>query len=1095
MAKASNPTKSPNGPLCPAGFSGGDQDVSILQGLGPGKRVDVRIRHSDSGQGTATVKLYFSGMRAALSDCLPVLEQFGVRVADHRSIQYGGIGDRTAWVHEFVVSSESAAAIAEGRDLLEDAVRSVWRGESESDGFSRLVTTAGLTWREVVILRAYSRYLRQIGDPATGADIAAALCRNTDAAVCLVRLFEARFDPDIREERGPLIAQERERVLGSCAVAESPGDDRILRKYLMLIEATKRTNYFQGPASGRGKSCLSFKFASAEVEGLPLPCPLYEIFVYSPRVEGIHLRGGKVARGGIRWSDRHEDFRTEIHGLLKAQMVKNVVIVPEGSKGGFVVKQSPPGGEAGESMRQKAVACYQTFIRGLLDLTDNIVGTAIVPPPRVIRHDADDPYLVVAADKGTATFSDLANEISAEHGFWLGDAFASGGSAGYDHKKMGITARGAWESVRRHFREMGLDVDAQEFTVIGVGDMSGDVFGNGMLLSPKIRLVGAFDHRHIFLDPCADAERGYHERHRLFQLQQSSWADYRMSELGDGGGVYDRTAKTITISEAACRMLGLAEAKVSPNAVIKALLKAPADLMWMGGIGTYVKASTETHDQVGDRASDALRVDADQLRCRVVAEGANLGFTQRARIQFALGGGRINTDAIDNAGGVDCSDHEVNIKILLASAIRTGKLSMAERNALLSDMTDEVAQLVLRDNYLQSQALSVASASAPQMLDVHHRLMQDLESSGYLNRKVAALPDEGEIGARRAAGLGLTRPELAVLLAYTKIAIYAEVIRSDLPDDPLFSRDLAQYFPTRLRVPFAAEIEAHPLHREIVATMVVNGMVNRVGSGFVSSLQERTGCSDDQAMRAYAVVRDVFGLQKYWEAVEDLDGRVPCDAQVELLLEARKLVETATLWVLRHLPSLADVSGVARRFRDGVSAIAEALPEMLCDRRKAERDSRLSGMLAKGVPDDLARSYADVADLQHALEIVHLGERCHVPPDQLGRIYFAIHEMLDLPALKSAVAGMPCRDAMESIATVGLAAQLEDSFARIVERIAAAGGQSTGRDRGFLDAIPSSVPQRARLQSIVSDLQRGEPANLAMLVVANQALYSISGAN
>jgi len=1074
---------------------GSDKDGAILAALPGVDGVEVRVDTSAILAGGAiTLKLYFTGRRVALSESLPVIERFGLKIADYRSVAYRRSDDSPAWVHHFILAAESPDVTQSVHVQLEEALRSVWCGESESDEFCSITTKAGLSWRAVVVFRAYSRYLRQIGFPPAGDAMAAALGRNIEVTVGLMELFELLFDPGFEGARDENVARHKSKLLDALATVDLVEDDRILRKYLMVIEATLRTNYFQPALDGTPKSYLSFKLDSRAIDELPLPRPLVEVFVYSPRMEGIHLRGGKVARGGIRWSDRHADFRTEIHGLLKAQMVKNVVIVPEGSKGGFVVKRPPVDNNGGEAARREAIACYQTLIRGMLDLTDNIVDDAIVPPLRVVRRDGDDPYLVVAADKGTASFSDVANAISAQYSFWLGDAFASGGSAGYDHKKMGITARGAWESVRRHFRELGRDIQNEEFTVVGVGDMSGDVFGNGMLLSPKIRLLGAFDHRHIFLDPEADAERGYQERQRLFGLPRSSWADYAVGVLGKGGGIFERSAKTITISEEARRLLDLPGVQTTPNAVISALLKSATDLLWLGGIGTYVKASTESHGQVGDHACDGIRVDADQLRCRVVGEGANLGFTQRARIQYALGGGRINTDAIDNAGGVNCSDHEVNIKILLARAMKAGKLALAERDALLESMTDEVAGLVLRDNYLQSQALSVALANAPEMLDTHQRLMQSLERSVHLDRKVACLPDDEELKTRRSAGLGLTRPELAVLLAYTKIAIYVEVIRSRLPDDQLFSQDLLAYFPKPLQARYAAEIDSHPLRREIVATVVVNGMVNRVGSGFVNDLQEKTGCTDDEAMRAYAVVRDIFGLEKYWAAVEGLDGKVPGATQVALLLEARRLVEVATLWVLRNVAGPIDVSSAARRFGPRVEKLIEQIPSLVGNERRVDYEARLAADMLQGIPLDLARYYAAMRDLECALDIALLAEYFDMPIDKVGRLYFSIYETLGLPLLKNAAAAIPCRNAMEDLAVTGLVDQIGDSFSRLVGRITAEPGLQAGDGGAVLDSfLASKSYQTGRLQTLIAELRRGESPSLAMLVVANHTVASIAG--
>jgi glutamate dehydrogenase len=1066
-------------------------DIALLETLAPEGGADVRINQCDAAADwRKTVKLYFSGMRLALSDSLPILEKFGLKVADYRAVTHIRMDGVEACLYTFILAGDDPDAQIPHVPALEEAMRGIWRGDAESDDFCRLIARTGLSWQAVAVLRAYGRYLRQIGFPPAGDELAAALAKNGAVAIALTRLFAFLFDPDLAEDRVTAVARQREKTQALLDAVEQVEDDRILRKYLMLIEATLRVNYY---CHEHGTlPYLAFKFDSRAVEGLSPPRPWVEIFVSSPRMEGIHLRGGSVARGGIRWSDRQADFRAEIHDLLKAQRVKNVVIVPEGAKGGFVVKRPPADADG---LRGEAIACYQTFIRGLLDLTDNIVGDTVVAPRRVVCRDDHDPYLVVAADKGTAAFSDTANRIAAEYGFWLGDAFAAGGSAGYDHKQMGITARGAWESVRRHFCEMGRDIQNEAFSVVGVGDMSGDVFGNGMLLSSRIRLLGAFDHRHIFLDPNADAARSHKERQRLFRMPESSWADYNAGAIGEGGGVFSRSARRIVISEAARALLGLPDARTTPNAVISALLRADVDLLWLGGIGTYIKAANERHEEIGDHACDAVRVDACQLRCKVVGEGANLGFTQRARIEYALCGGRVNTDAIDNAGGVNCSDHEVNIKILLAQAMKAGRLDPAERDALLASMTEEVAALVLRDNYLQNQALSVAQANAAQRIDTHQRLMQSLEHSGHLDRKVAALPDDEALKTRRAAGLGLTRPELAMLLAYTKIAIHSEIIHSELPDDPLFSQDLARYFPAPLRQRFAAEIAAHPLRREIVATVLVNGMVNRVGSGFVNDLQERTGSSDAEAMRAYAVVRDVFGLEHYWSAIENLDGKTTGETQVLLLLEARSLVETTTLWALRNTPVPIDVSAAVCRFGPPVARLIECLPECMDAARKQAHQSRLFAGQLRSIPCDLACRYAALRDLELAFDIVRLAERLNLPIEQAGRACFQIYEALRIPALQAAISAIPCRNALENMAVLGLRDQLSDTVARFMARLLTQSGynpEATG-DALLTGFLAGKSFQRHRLQAFTADLERGETPSLALLTVIGQTLSMIAG--
>ncbi|MDR1646995.1 MAG: NAD-glutamate dehydrogenase [Zoogloeaceae bacterium] len=1062
----------------------------------PAGGIDVRVLAAQGVPGS--VRLYVSGKRIPLSDSLPVMERFALKVADYHSAARPRPDGVEAWTHTFTLAE--ARPVAGDEDAaarvvrLEEALRRVWRGAAEADAFCALTTVLGLDWREVTVLRAYACYLRQTGFPPTGAEMAAALCRNRGVTLAFVRLFAVMFDPAPQTNRAAATTHQKETARAALEGVDNAGDDRILRKFLMLIEATLRTNHYQRQADGGSKPYLALKFDSRVLEELPLPRPLVEIFVCSPEMEGIHLRGGRIARGGIRWSDRHADFRTEIHGLLKAQMVKNVVIVPEGSKGGFVVKTPPHTGDAG-AQRREGIACYETLIRGLLDLTDNIAGKTLVAPREVVCRDGSDPYLVVAADKGTATFSDIANRVAAEYGFWLGDAFASGGSVGYDHKKMGITARGAWESVRGHFREMGRDLETETLTVAGVGDMSGDVFGNGMLLSPGIRLVAAFDHRHVFLDPDAGTKTAFRERQRLFRLPQSSWGDYAPEALGAGGGVFLRTRKEVTISESARQMLGLASVKTSPNAIVAALLKLPVDLLWLGGIGTYVKATAETHEQVGDHANDAVRADARELRCKVVGEGANLGFTQKARIEYALAGGRINTDAIDNAGGVNCSDHEVNIKILLDQAIRNGRLTQEERDRLLADMTDEVAALVLRDNTLQSEALAIALMSAPGMLDTHQRLMRSLEHEGHLDRKVAALPDDEELKARRAIGLGLTRPELAMLLAYTKIAIHMEIIRSRLPDDPLFSQDLARYFPACLRERFAAEIETHPLRREIVATMVTNGMVNRVGSGFVNDLQEKTGCTDAEAICAYAVARDVFELERHWAAIETLEGKTSHATRAALLLEARKLVEAATLWVLRNLPAPLDVSAVVRHFGARVARVAATLPEALGAAGRTEYEERLAAERAAGVPEDLARFYAARRELEAALAIALLAERAGFAEEVASRLWFFTREALEVPLFVAAIAVIPCRNETESQAVLGLSGQLGDAFVRLAESLVrklAKTGMETDIAVTLDTLLAAKAFLRDRLRALATRLRHGEAPSLALLSVAAHTLAALA---
>ncbi|HEV8152032.1 MAG TPA: NAD-glutamate dehydrogenase domain-containing protein, partial [Solirubrobacteraceae bacterium] len=834
----------------------------------------------------------------------------------------------------------------------------------------------------------------------------------------------------------------------------------------------------------------------ARVPLLPAPRPRFEIFVYSPRVEGVHLRGGSVARGGLRWSDRREDFRTEILGLMKAQMVKNALIVPVGAKGGFVVKRPPADREA---LAGEVVACYRAFISGLLDLTDNVHEGRVTPPPDVVRNDGDDPYLVVAADKGTATFSDTANAIAEEYGFWLGDAFASGGSAGYDHKTMGITARSAWESVERHFRELGTDIRSTDFTVVGIGDMSGDVFGNGMLLSAHIRLVAAFDHRHVFIDPDPDPAVGFAERRRLFELERSSWADYDRSLVSTGGGVWPRTAKSIELSEQVRAALATEADRLTPAELIRAILRAPVDLLWNGGIGTYVKATSENNADVGDKANDGVRVDGAQLRSRVVGEGGNLGLTQRGRVEFARAGGRVNTDAIDNAGGVNCSDHEVNIKVLLDAVVTDGDLTHKQRNELLAEMTDAVAQRVLRGSYLQTQALSLALANAPAMLDVHDRMMRRLEQEGRLDRRLEALPDGEEVGERSAAQTGLTQPELAVLLAYSKISLYAELLASDLPEDPALMSELAGYFPAPLPERFGDRLGRHRLRREIIATRVTNGVVDRAGITFVFRLREETGAAPADIARAYAVARDVFGMRGFWAEVEALDLDIAAATQIATLLEGRRLVERATRWLLRSRPRPLDIGPETERFARGAALVAGALPDVLVPDERQTFEARVAELVADGLPAPLARRVASLRDLFAALDIVSVAGATGHEIEDVAALHFLVGGNAYLHWLRDRIAALPRTDRWGAMARAALRDDLFSLHADLTADIlTATRDTATGAEAGaearleaWIDANRAAVE---RCLAILGEIRTGGTYDLTTLAVALRELRNLSRA-
>jgi glutamate dehydrogenase len=1032
-------------------------------------------------------KIYRAAEPVPLSDVLPMLENLGLKVISEEPYRVTPAGDAVPMtMQDFaLVSRFGAIDVARDRQRFEDAFARLWAGEMESDGFNRLILGACLDWRQVTVLRLYAKALRQAGSAFSQAYMEDTFAAHPAIAAKLVRLFQRRFNPqraELAQERSDRLAKEIEHDLDEVTNLD---EDRILRSFLTLVRKSLRTNYFQRLPGGAPKPYLSVKLASHEIDLLPLPRPLYEVFVYGPRMEGVHLRGGKVARGGIRWSDRKEDFRTEILGLMKAQMVKNAVIVPVGSKGGFVVKRPPPGGR--EALMKEVVECYKTLMRGLLDITDNIVGDKIVPPPGVVRHDDDDPYLVVAADKGTATFSDIANGVSEEYGFWLGDAFASGGSQGYDHKAMGITARGAWELVMRHFREFGTDVQSADFTCVGVGDMSGDVFGNGMLRSKHTRLLAAFDHRHLFLDPDPDPEKSFAERQRLFDLPRSSWADYDNKLISKGGGVFERTLKSIPLSPEVRAKLGIKAERLTPAEVIQAILKAEVDLLWFGGIGTYIKASGESHGDAGDRANDAVRIDATQIRAKVVGEGANLGVTQRARIEYALKGGRINTDAIDNSAGVDTSDHEVNLKILLNAAVASGDLTMKQRNQTLRERTDDVAAHVLSDNYLQGLALTLAEAQAAERLDDEARLMHAMEKAGKLDRVVEFLPDDTAIAQRRAQERGLVRPEHAVLMAYVKNTLAHELTATDLPDDPHLKEDLFAYFPPALVERFRPQIETHRLRREIIATCVANELVNRCGITFVADMNERTGRGPGDTARAYGIVRGIYDLDGLWSEVTALDNQVPASVQTEMLLAANRLVERAAAWFLRA-PGALDIAGVTQAFKPGVGALAERLGETLPDSQKTELARRVALWQEKHVPAVLADRVARLDFLVSAVDIVKLAITVRADVAELGRRFFAVGARFRLDLLRMAARKLAADTAWRKLA---LGALIEDLYGHQADLTARA---VSGNETVFEAWLATHAAEISHLDALVTEILQAPAPDLAMLTVANRHLRALVAA-
>ncbi|MGZ5465921.1 MAG: NAD-glutamate dehydrogenase [Thermoanaerobaculia bacterium] len=1031
-------------------------------------------------------KIIHSGPAVPLSEIMPRLENMGLKVLDEIPYEVRPLGaNQAVRIRDFNVDAEGMPDdLAPVKEKFQNAFIRVWTHQAENDGFNRLILGAELEWDEVVVLRAYAKYLRQIGATFSEQLIQRTLAKHPTITRSILQLFKNYFDPSIgdvgmgRKGAGLGIRSQIEDALNRVT---NPDEDRILRLYVSLIEATLRTNYFQRDAEGERKLYVSFKLDSRTVPDLPLPRPMFEIFVYAPWMEGIHLRGGKVARGGIRWSDRREDFRTEILGLMKAQMVKNVVIVPVGSKGGFVVK-NPSADRA--VLQQEGIESYKTLLRGMLDITDNLRGDGVVPPGDVVRRDEDDPYLVVAADKGTATFSDIANTISAEYGHWLGDAFASGGSAGYDHKGMGITARGGWEAVKRHFRELGVDTQSEDFTVIGVGDMSGDVFGNAMLLSPHIRLVAAFNHSHIFVDPNPDAARSWAERKRMFD-NRLNWNGYNPELLSPGGAVFERSAKSLALSPIVQELFELPRKNVTPAELMRAILLARADLLWLGGIGTYVKASHEDHVAVRDRANDAIRINGEQVRVRVVGEGANLGFTQRGRIEYAFTGGRINTDAIDNSAGVDTSDHEVNIKIALYDALERGELAnIEERNGILAEMTDDVARLVLRDNYEQTEAVSIVQVVGETILDVQARFMRGLEKAGKLDRFIEGLPDDETIAERQAQGIGLTRPELSVLLAYAKIVLYEDLIQSDLPDDPQLADDLVLYFPELLRERFRPAIDRHRLRREIIATVVTNTLVNRVRPTFAWQMCDETNKPYSDVARAFIIMRDSFDLRTVWSDIEALDNKLPAAVQLDMMIAVARLLERAMLWLLRSGYEKLDLAAYTNEFRPRIAAIQNQLTRILPASMLGTVRVRQAELMEDGIPEELAKRVASLDVMSSAMDIIRISRTdADHGVEEVARVYFGVGSRFGLDRLRAATNNIAAETPWQKSALQSLVDDLFSYQSALASRV-------ISETNGAGDPVDMWLAKRPRVVERVDqtmhDFRASSTVDLAMLTVASR---------
>ncbi|MED5525405.1 MAG: NAD-glutamate dehydrogenase [Pseudomonadota bacterium] len=971
------------------------------------------------------LKLFHMDQPIYLSDVMPMLENMGLRIIGERPCEVRTSDGKPYWVLDFYMELTGAKELnlEESQHRFQDAFAKVWSGDFEDDGFNKLVLGSGLTGREVVILRAFAKYMRQIGSSFSQSYIEETLVRYPHLAQMLVQLFTKRFDP-----KKPAAEKTLEKLVGQINEeldqVSNLDDDRIIRSYVELISATLRTNFFQKSKDGSEKPYISFKMKPDMISDMPLPLPAFEIFVYSPRVEGVHLRGGKVARGGLRWSDRREDFRTEVLGLVKAQQVKNTVIVPVGAKGGFVCKKLPTTGGR-EAFLNEGKECYRTFIRALLDITDNIVGGDIVPPVDVVRHDEDDPYLVVAADKGTATFSDIANGIAEEYGHWLGDAFASGGSVGYDHKKMGITARGGWESVKRHFREMGIDCQTTDFTATGIGDMAGDVFGNGMLLSKHTRLLAAFNHMHIFIDPEPDAALSFAERERLFNLPTSTWDDYNKELISEGGGIFSRSLKAIKLSPQMKRMLDTKKVSMTPNELMKAILQMEVDLLWNGGIGTYVKAASESNAEVGDRANDAIRINGGELRAKVVGEGGNLGLTQRGRIEYALGGGRINTDFVDNVGGVDCSDNEVNIKILLNTLVQSGDMTRKQRDKLLYDMTDDVARIVLEDCYEQTHSISITELKGGSALKEQSRFIQELEKAGKLDRALEFLPSEDELAERAAQGKGLTRPELSVLTAYSKMVLKEMFNVAEITEDAYHSKLLKANFPALIQDQFSDAMANHPLRGEIIATQLANRITNDMGLNFVHRMMDETGGTAVDIAHSYAMAAAIFDLRRLWAEVTALDNVIASDVQSGLLFELRRTIRRATRWFLRHRNKAMTIEEGVAFYKDGVEKIkANLLGYMVEDEAEGIR-AEAEQLVEAGVPKSLAYEIEQLSSLFCVMDIAEVAQQQQLPQTLVANSYYKLGAQLGLHWFLEQIIGQPVTNHWQALARASYREELD----------------------------------------------------------------------
>lgn len=1047
----------------------------------------------DESNNNFRLKVYQHDITIPLSDVLPILEKLGLRAISERPYPLKFPDGRITWINEFAIQYNKAIEIDLDniRELFQNAFSKVWFGLAENDGFNQLVLAGGLNWREVAVLRTYAKYFKQIGITFSQDYIEMALNNNIVITKKLVKLFEIRCNPEDNPNREEQFTDLSIEILADLDNVSNLDEDKIIRHYIHAINATLRTNFYQINPDGHHKPYISFKLNSKVIPGLPKPYPMFEIFVYSPRFEGVHLRCGKVARGGLRWSDRREDFRTEILGLMKAQQVKNSVIVPNGAKGGFVPKLLPVNGTREEIMAE-GISCYQLFIRGLLDITDNYCDGKVVKPEQVVCFDEDDPYLVVAADKGTATFSDLANAISLEYGFWLGDAFASGGSIGYDHKKMGITAKGAWESVKRHFYELGIDIQNHDFTVVGIGDMAGDVFGNGMLLSNHIKLVAAFNHLHIFIDPNPDAVVSFKERERLFHLPRSSWADYDKKLISKGGGVFSRSAKSIPVSKEMHAIFDIKQSEIEPNELIKALLKAKVDLLWSAGIGTYVKASTESNGNVGDRSNDATRINAKQLHCKVVGEGGNLGLTQLARVEYSLNGGMVYTDFIDNSGGVNCSDKEVNIKILLNSIVAVGDLTPKQRNELLIEMTDEVSKLVLRDNFLQTRAISLSASRPVQSLELQTRYINELERTGKIDRNLEYLPSDKVILERKLAGKGLLRPTIAVLMCYSRSILKEQILASGVPEESYMSQFLVSSFPKPLQKRFSEQMQNHPLRREIIATKLSNIIVNEMGFTYIYRLQDETGSPVSAIVRSYIMTRKVLDLESVWKQIEELGTKISAKRQAEMMLLFVRLARRVTRWFLRNQRNAVDISEVVTLYAEGIIKLKSSLPAILSNDRKAKYEEHFKMLVDEGVPEQLAHELTVTRSLFSAPDIIEIAYKQEMKITQVAEIYFGVGEYLDITWIRKQIIMHPTENHWESLSREALRDDLDWQQRQLTFGLLHYDAQNSDLYERLSSWGESNQALIQRWRHILADLKASTALNYTMFFVAIRELLDLT---